>query len=605
MKEIKATQGLIEKRISEAAAVLIAVAFLCMSLFSQRQDLVPDSNMAGYSSGWEYRYGEKAGTVDLPVILPVSENTVITLKKTLPEKLNDSSGIVFRTRMQRVRVYIDGEMIYRYPSQNMIGDAVPSIWNFVKLSEEAAGKQIEICLESPYSGFSGKIEEIRIGNYNELISDTVTDQLPTFMLSLSIGILGALVLLLSILYRRYQLYGYQRMLGIVLVFLSLWLCGESRMVFWKTGLEAWHYITFISLLMYPLFLLSYLYARWREVSGNTTRILFYVCGAVEILCLISQAAGGPDLVEFLPVSHVLSGVTLAYTVFIYIKAKIQGVGGFDRSELVCILLIFAAGIAELVRFYLTDSLVGIYIRSALLVYALDLLLRCVDMLYRKLKENRELEQELKKSRAELITSQIKPHFIYNTLNSIRTLIRVDPDTAYQTVYDFSTYLRSNLDMLGVREMIPFRDEMRHIQAYLNIEKIRFGDRLNVETEIETGAFCVPPLSIQPLVENAVKHGICRKVGGGTVKIHSFERESCYIVSVEDDGAGFDAAEAEGKSREQGKSGSGGSGLEEKSHIGIQSIRFRVEMIAGGTLEIQSKPGEGTKVQVFFPKEGQG
>ena len=96
-------------------------------------------------------------------------------------------------------------MVYQYPSQKLIGDAVPSTWNFVKLSEEAAGKQIEIRLESPYSEFAGKIEEIRIGNYNELISDTVADQLPAFMLSLSIGILGALVLLLSILYQKYQM----------------------------------------------------------------------------------------------------------------------------------------------------------------------------------------------------------------------------------------------------------------------------------------------------------------------------------------------------------------------------------------------------------------
>jgi len=196
VNEIKATDGLIEKRISEMAAVLIAVAFFCMSLFSQCQNLISDSNVAGYNSGWEYSYGEETGSVDLPAELSAPKDTVIILKKMLPERLSDSAGIVFRTRLQRVRIYIEGEMIYQYPSQKLIGDAVPSTWNFVKLSEEAAGKQIEIRLESPYSEFAGKIEEIRIGNYNELISDTVADQLPAFMLSLSIGILGALVLLL-------------------------------------------------------------------------------------------------------------------------------------------------------------------------------------------------------------------------------------------------------------------------------------------------------------------------------------------------------------------------------------------------------------------------
>ena len=136
-------------------------------------------------------------------------------------------------------------------------------------------------------------------------------------------------------------------------------------------------------------------------------------------------------------------------------------------------------------------------------------------------------------------------------------------------------------------MVPFTDELRHIKAYLNIEKIRFGDRLNVETEIGTSTFCVPPLSIQPIVENAVKHGICKKVNGGTVKIRSFEKESGYIIVVEDDGAGFDMAE-----------------LEAKSHIGIQSIRLRVGTIAGGNLELQSEPGAGTNVDVFLATTGQ-
>ena len=131
MNEIKATERsarLLEKRISEMAAVLKAVAFFCMSLFSQRQNLISDSNVAGYNSGWEYSYGEKTGSVDLPLTFGTERYC------DHPEK--DASGtvkrqcrIVFRTRLQRVRIYIEGEMIYQYPSQKLIGDAVPSTWN--------------------------------------------------------------------------------------------------------------------------------------------------------------------------------------------------------------------------------------------------------------------------------------------------------------------------------------------------------------------------------------------------------------------------------------------------------------------------------------------
>lgn len=212
----------------------------------------------------------------------------------------------------------------------------------------------------------------------------------------------------------------------------------------------------------------------------------------------------------------------------------------------------------------------------------------------KVRDNKELTRLLKMSRAELMASQIKPHFIYNALNSIRTLIKVDPDKAQQTVYDFSTYLRSNLDNTGAEAQIPFSRELRHIEAYLNIEKIRFEERLQVATDIRAKSFLVPPLSVQPLVENAVKHGICTRVEGGTVTIRSREEADAYVVEVEDDGVGFDPEELEQRQA--------WGGAEHKyTHIGLANIRFRVEELAGGSLAVASWPGKGTLVTVRFPK----
>ena len=229
---------------------------------------------------------------------------------------------------------------------------------------------------------------------------------------------------------------------------------------------------------------------------------------------------------------------------------------------------------------------------AILIYSVNLLRISVVSLLRKMKENRELARRLRRSRAELMASQIKPHFIYNTLNSIRTLVKVDPEQAQKTVYDFSTYLRSNLENVGERELIPFSDELRHIQAYLNIEKVRFGERLRVAEDIGTKSFQVPPLSVQPLVENAVKHGICARMEGGTVTIRSREEADAYVVEVEDDGIGFDVESIEKR----------GEVNDKFSHIGLENIRFRIREIARGRLDIHSRPGEGTKVTVTFPKE---
>ena len=604
-KRMSGRTAQLEKRITVFIAALTFILFFVLILISHRQKLSTASSVQEYNTGWTCVYEGNEKAVTLPETLDVPADTTIVLRNTLPEDVDNGTGIVFRSRMQRVRVYIDGTLIYRYPAQKMIGDAVPSTWNFIKLSERDAGKTVEICLESPYGSFSGLLPEVREGSYNELISETVREQAPIAFLSFFIGMVGAAVLLIAVVFRKYRLYTYQGSLGLLLMFLSMWLCGESRPVFQFIGAESQHYITLFALFLCPFFLISYLRARWENICGWLTEKLFYLCGACVPVAAVLEMTGVCSIVELIPLFHVLAAVSLGCMAYIYIQAARQEKKGFIQSELVCIVLIVIAGAAELLNFYLTGGLVGVYIRAAILIYALNLFRICAGMLFWKIKENRELDRQLRYSRAELMSSQIKPHFIYNTLNSIRTLIKTDPDTAYQTVYDFSTYLRANLDSVSGRETIPFSEEMKHIRAYLNIEKIRFEDRLHTELDIETESFPVPPLSIQPLVENAVKHGICKKVGGGTVWIRSREEEDAYIVEVEDDGVGFEWSGQDADREEEreyfSESAREGDKAEERSHIGIRSIRFRIGILSGGKLNIQSSPGKGTKVTVCFPK----
>lgn len=490
-------------------------------------------------------------------------------------------------------------MIYQYPDQDLLGREIPSAWNFVRLSEKDAGQQIRICISSSYARFSGVVSEVRYGKYNDLVTGIIAQQLKILRMSIMIGIMGMAVVLISLISRRYNIFTWHRNLGMLLTVIALWLCGESGMPSGKVGLEAWHYFAMVSLLVCPVFLTAYLYARWQDTCGKMTGILFYASVIIVAGCLASEVSGGPDFVELLPLMHGITGITLTYALLLYVLAARRKESIYIRSELLCILIIFLAGFAEIVRFYRMDKMIGIYLRIAILIYALNLFRICVAMLYRKVKQNRELERRLRRSRAELMASQIKPHFIYNTLNSIRTLTRLDPKAAQQAIYDFSIYLRSNLDNMGDRELIPFSEELRHIRVYLDIEKIRFEERLNVVMDIQTSVFLVPPLSIQPLVENAVKHGICTRMCGGTVTIRSYEEKNEYVVEVEDDGAGFDVSGLD--LGDDTDSAAPSSGNAPNGHIGLKNIRFRVQEITGGTLKIESHPGQGTKVTVSFLK----
>jgi len=195
------------------------------------------------------------------------------------------------------------------------------------------------------------------------------------------------------------------------------------------------------------------------------------------------------------------------------------------------------------------------------------------------------EMELTENRVALMMSQIQPHFLYNTLSSIARLCDENPRQAQQVAMDFSAYFRENLESLNSDVPILFTQELEHTMTYLNIELARFPETLHVKTDIGVEDFYIPALTLQPLVENAVKHGITRKEGGGTVTIEAFEMDDAFEVTVSDDGVGFDLSE------------------KNTEHIGITSVRQRLMSQCAGALIFKSTPGAGTTVTIYLPKEG--
>lgn len=200
---------------------------------------------------------------------------------------------------------------------------------------------------------------------------------------------------------------------------------------------------------------------------------------------------------------------------------------------------------------------------------------------------RKQEKKLAELRIDIMLSQIQPHFLYNVLTGIRTLCEMDPIRAGESIVTFSKFLRANMESLTNKSPIPFEQELAHTRSYLYLEQQRFEDKLNVIYEINTTAFTIPPLTLQPIVENAVRHGIMKKKDGGILTIRSEETDSAYMVTVIDDGVGF--------SVEQRKTA-------EYAHIGIENVKNRLNALCGGTIEVQSEPQNGTTVTICVPKE---
>lgn len=197
-------------------------------------------------------------------------------------------------------------------------------------------------------------------------------------------------------------------------------------------------------------------------------------------------------------------------------------------------------------------------------------------------------KEIAERETQVMLSQMQPHFIYNVLTTISSMCEMqNAIQARDMVNRFADYLRVNLDSLGKNRTISFEKELEHVKTYLWLEKVRFEDMFQIRYEIEAKDFEVPSLSIQPIVENAVKHGILPKEDSGTVTIKSYETPNDFVIVVEDDGVGFDVNK---------------QFCEGQANIGIENVTKRLELICNGSCIIHSEIGVGTVVTMHIPKE---
>ena len=191
---------------------------------------------------------------------------------------------------------------------------------------------------------------------------------------------------------------------------------------------------------------------------------------------------------------------------------------------------------------------------------------------------------LAEQRVKIMVSQIQPHFLYNTLATIKALCRTDPEKAATVTEKFGAYLRDNLDSLNNDGLISIKEEIDHTRVYADIETVRF-ENIRVEYDLQDTGFSLPALTVQPIVENAIRHGV-RIRNEGIVRVSTRRSNGAHVIVICDNGCGFDT--------EQENPGDG-------SHIGISNVRERIETMCGGTVTIESEEGKGTTVTIRIPE----
>ena len=192
------------------------------------------------------------------------------------------------------------------------------------------------------------------------------------------------------------------------------------------------------------------------------------------------------------------------------------------------------------------------------------------------------QAEISRQRANIAILQMRPHFIYNTMTSIYYLCDQDPEKAKQVTLDFTTYLRKNFTAIASEDTIPFSEELEHTRAYLAVEQAQFEDILSVDYDTPHTHFRIPALTLQPIVENAVKYGCDPDSEPLHIVIRTRSTDSGSEITVEDNGPGYEEAD------------------DNKPHIALANIRQRLELVCGGTMSISKRESNGTVVKITIP-----
>lgn len=525
-----------------------------------------------------------------------SGGTITEYSFTVSESYERDSHLVFYMEHQSVEVYLDDALVYSLkPAEDIpFIKTAGSNWVSIPLYREDAGKQIRVVITSAYgSDRSGKITFL-IGSELEIYMD----QLRRDMLQLILSGLTVFAGLGFLCVAGYSLLVNKTgkdllALGGFAVVVGLWR-------FFSTGFSSVFIAdkpVFLSCLSIAMVMISVLpligvLKLWYDKTDSRMLDRYRIGAAlICIVQLLLQFFGVVDLCEMYPVTYVVIifgvFVMIGNAVFVHLKYP----GKYRKISLRDFSGILGVGIVADIIIYSVQGTASclIFTLLAFLCYVVIVGIFNRAEQIRVQRENDQLleekEQQLTQSRITAMLSQIRSHFVFNVLNAISGMCKYDPEKADKTVVRFARYLRANIDIMQDDQAITFRSDLRHVEDYVALEQVRFGDQIQFVTDIAVEQFLIPPLILQPIVENAIKHGLTPKPSGGTIILRTWADESNIYIAIQDDGVGFDPA-----------------AVNKDKSVGLKNVRYRLQYTMRGSLDVKSAPGKGTTVTVSIPRK---
>lgn len=537
--------------------------------------------------------GDYDSAVDLPCNLEVSKGEPVSISHFLPEQISGDYGIAFRSIYNQVQVKVEDTILYQYGVDEVRPwnrSPVPH-WNYVPIDVQYAGQLLTITQISEYGSYSGLFPEVFEGSKSALIyqqwrqSGVATIGM-ILLLLLTIGVVaiaaGQRLLEKQEMRLRYYV--------VLLVLVGLWSISGNPVITDMTahGYSWWlvHILTRMLIpIVYLLFLRGYMQRRRMTMlvdGGMLITALAYVTA------VILQLLG---LVEFSQSYEVLGGL---YRIGFLLYTVIMAIGWlrYQQKELRAItivqsLLVAAGGIDLFVRpnhLYQQEST---FWQMAVVVYMFLLIWLVIRLIMEQIRQQViQAEEGYEGQRAQAV-AMMNPNFLFAALNSLLNITKREAPHTAKFIFAFSKYLRYNFDSVRKEQLIPFAQELEHIVAYLELQRMRMPG-LQIEIEDKLHDFFVPSRSIEAIVENAAKYGIGKNGNQGRIIVRSYERRDSYAIQIVDEGAGFDTDMLYHKD----------------TPTSMKTVRQRLEASVGGVIEVNSRYGVGTIVTVKVPKKQQ-
>lgn len=523
----------------------------------------------------------------------------LTITGTLSHEISNGNSLIIWPRNLRVKLYVNGIEKISAGQRSDFPDFIEYAGNSYQtfyIGNVSTTDTVRIVAETVYDTCQVDViqnffDNMYIGTEGALFRSIISHKLIHPIIGIVLSLVGILTLVTAFLqeigkcssiHEIYYVGGFCILGGIAYLYDSSY---EFIDLFFPHPI----FNTLIDLCTIPFLLLFYLlFIADVLQSPKAKRIMKLIVGVfilTEFTPILGQFMGYQDLHARQDISFFYGGYMALFANCIILYEILV----LKRKNAVKVLVGTIPLLLSLVPRMLTPLLdqdgertylrVGILITCIILLHNSTLYIKRTMQL---VEQEHDMKLEMKNAQVAVMLSQIHPHFLYNALNTLQHICEKDGALAAEAIGHFSKYLRGNMDSLTNDHPIPFLHELEHVKHYLYIQQLRFGDRLRIQYDLQLTNFYIPTLTLQPIVENAIRHGITKQARGGCVTISTRQMNEEIWILVRDDGVGFDSLAIK---------------HDNMSHVGIKNVEKRLKLQCNGSLKINSNIGIGTLVTI--------